>query len=267
MIESNLKHYAALWFCLLVVLMPRAGRAASAVSGEFEQANKLYEQGKFREAVAAYQQLIDRGVQSPAIYFNLGNGWYKAGQNGRAVAAYLQAERLAPRDPSIRFNLDFIRRRISVTGAAVPFWQRWLRRLSVNEWAIAAAAAVWIWMLLLAAREIRRSWQPMLRGYTLWSGVLAAILILALAAAVYDRNQAKTAVVVVPEATVRYGPLEESQTFYKLPDGSEVRILDEKINSKEDAWVQIEDAHGRPGWVKRDQVLPVFSGLSAPKSA
>src|SRR5215211_5560279 len=115
MIESNLKRYTALWLCLLVVLMPRVGRTASAVSGEFEQANKLYEQGKFREAVAAYQQLIDRGVQSPAIYFNLGNGWYKAGQNGRAVAAYLQAERLAPRDPSIRFNLDFIRRRISVT--------------------------------------------------------------------------------------------------------------------------------------------------------
>jgi len=241
--------------------------AADSAANEFEQANKLYEQGKFKEAVAAYEHLLSSGVQAPAIYFNLGNAWYKAGQNGRAVAAYLRAERLAPRDPSIRFNLDFVRRKISGQGAAVPFWQRALRRLSINEWALAAAAAFWLWFLFLAAREFRPAWKLNLRGYTLWSGIIASVLTLSLSAALYERNETKTAVVIVREATVRYGPLEESQTFYKLQDGSEVRVVDQKINSPQDIWLQVEDASGRPGWVKQDQVLTVFSELSKRKTA
>ena len=99
----------------VLLLMPREAVAAVAAN-EFEQANKLYEQGKFKDAAAVYERLIKQGIESPAIFFNLGNAWYKAGQNGLAVAAYLRAERLAPRDPAIRFNLDFIRRKVTGQG-------------------------------------------------------------------------------------------------------------------------------------------------------
>ena len=77
---------------LFLLASPLALPAASP-NAEFEQANKLYEEGKFKQAAAAYQSLIDRGAELPTIYYNLGNAWYKAGQNGRAVAAYLHAER------------------------------------------------------------------------------------------------------------------------------------------------------------------------------
>src|SRR2546427_2699979 len=127
-------------FLQLVVFLITAPFASPAASpnAEFEQANKLYEQGKFKQAAAAYQSLIDRGAESPTIYYNVGNAWYKAGQNGRAVAAYLHAERLAPRDPNVRFNLGFVRNKVNVgkptTGTVL---QRALRHLSLNEWTIA----------------------------------------------------------------------------------------------------------------------------------
>src|SRR5712671_2887476 len=122
----------------------------------FEQANKLYEQGKFTQAAGAYEALIERGVELPAIYFNLGNAWYKAGQNGRAIAAYLYAERLSPRDPNVRFNLGFIRNKVNEGQISTgTFLQRALRRLNVNEWTIAASSALWVWLMLLAAREFR----------------------------------------------------------------------------------------------------------------
>src|SRR5213593_3374221 len=110
---------------VVVCLFIPTGAGAEAMPAEFEQANKLYEQGKFKEAADVYERLIDRGIEAPGLYFNLGNAWYKAGQNGRAVAAYLRAERLAPRDPAIRFNLDFVRRKVTGQAASVPFWQRW----------------------------------------------------------------------------------------------------------------------------------------------
>ena len=70
---------------------------AAPVRGEnlapaFDQANRLYEQGKYAEAASAYENLLHADSNSPALYFNLGNARFKAGQSGRAIAAYRQAE-------------------------------------------------------------------------------------------------------------------------------------------------------------------------------
>src|SRR4051794_29504249 len=87
--------------CLLALLGTPA--RAEDLAAAFDQANKLYEQGKFAEAAGAYEKLAQSTPASPALYFNLGNAWFKAGQSGRAIAAYRRAEILAPRDPNLRF--------------------------------------------------------------------------------------------------------------------------------------------------------------------
>jgi len=220
----------------------------------FEQANKLYEQGKYRDAAAGYEALLEQKIESSTIYFNLGNAWYKAGQNGRAIAAYLRAERLTPRDPSIRFNLGFVRNKVSETQVSPgTFLQRGLRRFTVNEWSIAATSALWFWFLLLAAREIRPRWAMMLRGYIIMAAAATVVLGAATGAALYDRSVVRPGVVITPEVTVHYGPLDESRAFYTLRDGAEVRVLEEQ-----NSWVKIEDANARQGWVRAGQVIPVF---------
>src|SRR5262245_10878323 len=97
---------AALAFLLLGLTGSMAFSAESPAAA-FEQANRLYEQGKFAEAAAAYEQLIHSGHRSAALFYNLGNAWFKAGQQGRAIAAYRQAEKWNPRDPNLNFNLQF----------------------------------------------------------------------------------------------------------------------------------------------------------------
>jgi Flp pilus assembly protein TadD len=72
-------------------------------------ANQLYENGRYTEAVQAYQQLVDQSFRGSSLYYNLGNAYYKQGDLGRAIVAYLRAEKLAPRDSEIRVNLDVAR--------------------------------------------------------------------------------------------------------------------------------------------------------------
>jgi tetratricopeptide (TPR) repeat protein len=229
--------------------------STKATQAEFESANKFYERSDFKSAAAAYQKLVDRGVESPAVYFNLGNAWYKAEQNGRAIAAYLNAERLAPRDPNVRYNLGFVRSKVTVgnvsTGTIV---QRALRHLSINEWTMLAAGAVWIALLLLASTEFRPAWRLSLRSYLIIAWLGALVLTALTTAAIYDRNHVRPAVVIVPDAVVRYGPLEESKPFYNLKDGAEVRLLQEQ---PQNPWAKIEDFAGRQGWLKRDQIVTV----------
>src|SRR5689334_7524861 len=101
---------------------------------DFDAANRLYEQGKFPEAAAAYEKIAQSGPASAAVYFNLGNARFKSGEAGRAVAAYREAERLAPRDPEVRANLQFVRNQVQGPTLKPRFAERWFGRLTVNEW-------------------------------------------------------------------------------------------------------------------------------------
>jgi tetratricopeptide (TPR) repeat protein len=248
---------------MAILLLTVAARASDLAAG-FEAANKLYEQGKFPEAAGTYEKLLQSGPPSDTLYFNLGNAWFKAGQIGRAIAAYRQAERLAPRDPSVRFNLQFARKK--VTGSDAPpglLWQRALVALTLNEWTVLASAALWVWFALLAVREIRPTLRQTLRGYTATAGVVLLLLSICLGGAAQLQFKTRAAVVVIPDAIVRSGPLDEAKVLQQLRDGVEVTVLDDKeviTPTGKQSWLQVRDSAGRTGWMKSDQLV-VLNGL------
>ncbi len=237
---------------LILVLGLWSASAADFAAG-FDHANKLYEQGKFEDAAAGYQTLIQQGAVSPNLYFNLGNAWFKAGQTGRAIAAYRQAEQLAPRDPNVRFNLQFARRK--VTGSDAGPGSGLLRSLTLEEWTLLAAAAYWIFFALLILRELRPAWRASLRNVSVLAG-FAFVVAASLCFAAY-RSPTTRAVVVSPNAIVRYGPLDESQVFYQLRDGAELTVLDQKRTAENQVWLQVQDASRRTGWLKQQEVIVI----------
>ncbi len=195
---------------LLLALFAAGARADDPPAAAFEAANKLYEEGRFAEAAAAYQKLAPPGRTSAALCFNLGNACFKAGQLGRALAAYRQAELLTPRDPDLRANLQFARSQVHPPTLTPGRLQRWLGRLTLNEWTLLAAGAVWLWLLLLAFLQWRPALRPALRHYVRALALLTALLCAGAAFALRAARFTPTAIVIEPEAVVHYGPLAES---------------------------------------------------------
>ena len=242
---------------LVVFAFATVRLSASEVATAFDQANKLYEQGKYAEAAVAYDRLIQAGHTSPTIYFNLGNACFKAGHPGRAIAAYRQAESLAPRDPDVQANLNFVRKTINETAPPGTWRQHWLGRLTLNEWTLLASASLWVWLIFLAARELRVEWRKRFRISAVTVGLVAGALAICLGLAWFDRSSTRSAIIIVPEVVVRYGPLEESQSAFQLRDGTEVSVLDEK-----DDWLQVRDSARREGWLRRSQVVLLTASYS-----
>lgn len=239
-----------LLFAGIGCLMPAKGAGAEDLTSAFEAANKLYEIGNYESAARAYDAIVSEGNYSPALYFNLGNAWFRAGEAGRAIAAYRQAERLAPRDPDIQANLKFVLSK--VTGKhpeEIHPSRRLFAEFTLNEWTGLAAGALWLWMILLALREWRPQWKSSLKNYIMFCGLLTVALT-ALVFIAKSRLEGTSAVVIVPEAVVRYGPLEESKSAFTLNDGIELNVIDHK-----DGWLRVADAESRTGWVKADQVI------------
>ena len=231
----------ALW-----LLLAAAGTGFSQHAAEFEAANKLFEQGRFTDAAAAYERLLTNGPTA-ALHFNLGNARFKSGQPGKAIFHYHQALRLAPRDPDARGNLQFARRSLGVTGEENLGRHLLRSHHTLDEWAWLAGAGLGAWFLLLALGEALPARRAAFAWLTKTFGVIALVCSALLAAALWDRSTANEAILVVAEAPVRPGPLAESKLAFSLRDGAEVIVLDAK-----DDWLHVRDAGQRAGWVKRD---------------
>lgn len=239
---------------LLIVLLCAARGLAADVSSSFDAANKLYEEGKFSDAATAYEQLIQSKTTSSAIYFNLGNAFFKSGQLGRAIAAYRDARTLAPHDSDVRANLTFVRARVQTPTVTPTRWQQFLALLTVNEWAMLTAVALWFWLALLILLQFRPQLKQSLRTF-LWCGAAALVVLVFLLAAASSVSSTKTAIVIAPDAVIHNGPLDAASARATVHDGAEVTVLDTKND-----WLQVQVDAQRSGWIKREQVV-VTSGI------
>lgn len=245
--------FPALCLFLLTIWIGPGARTAAAAdpSVVFDAAARSYVQGRPAEAAAIYESIITNGVATPAVLFNQGNAWLQAGEIGRAIASYRRARQLAPRDTDITAALTQARTRVgggSGGAASVTDSGRWLAFLAPNEWALLGLGGIWLWFGVLFLRRF----VPRLRDATanlVWVGAALA-LVGGTAGAVGGWQERRPEAVVLPnEVTVRFGPLEESQSAFTLPGGAEVRITDRKND-----WLQVRDAAGRAGWVPSRQL-------------
>ena len=232
---------------LLAAVLLFAG-SSPASEAQFEEANRLYETGRFPEAAALYQAATTNGV-SANLLFNLGNAHFKAGQLGQAMAAYQRSLRLDPRNPETRANLRFAREQANTQPPPISLRQRWMRMLSLGEWTALASMIITLFLLLLAVRQLK---PEAFVGKPLWirlpaTGVVATALLLAMAASDYFSDS--HAFVSVAKATVRNGPLEESPESFKATDGVELLVHDRKGD-----FLEVESLLGLKGWIHSGDV-------------
>lgn len=217
----------------------------------FDAAATLYEQGRHVEAAEAYGRLLTNGIVTPAVRYNQGNAWLRAGRIGLAIVSFREAQRLAPRDQEIAANLAFARSKVPAgtpppagAGGAMAM----LSLLTMDEWALVALIALWLWVGVLLLRLFRPGLREATASLSWCLGGSTALLAVA-AILAWSGHRRGSAVVTASEATLRFGPLTEAQVAYPLPEGAEVRIEDRKNH-----WFQVRDGLGRRAWVQRGDV-------------
>jgi len=241
---------------IALVLLLLVGCAPRTTSGaEMADANRLYEAGQFTEAAAAYQTLVDAGVEDGTLYYNLSNAYFKAGDLGRAVLNYRRAQASLPRDPDVATNLQLARAqtvdRLEVEdgGALVSFVRRVLVEwTTLNE---AAAITLGLWVLLCASVVAAILWPRGRQG--LRYGIAAVIVLLALgllsAGMRLSDARSSPAVIVVQEVEAHSGPGADYLAEFTLHTGAEVRMLERR-----EGWVRIALPGDLQGWVVGEAV-------------
>lgn len=270
-------------FVTLAALLALLGAAAAGAQAQraagstvlresFAEGNALYEAGDFDGAIERYSRLLDAGVASGDLYYNLANAYYKTGDFGRSVLFYERARRLAPRDDDVRENLalvrlqlrdkQFVREQNRIVAAAA-----WLHNnLNTREMLVLASSCYLLLCVLGIVFVFRDSARVSaaygrlslvspgrLAGLTKSQDLLAAlvvVLLLSLSTGVSACEKTKrekerrSAVVLGEEVPVFSGPTEDTTLQFKVHEGTVLRVREERRG-----WARIELPGGLSGWV------------------
>jgi tetratricopeptide (TPR) repeat protein len=92
---------------MLAIALPLVSFGNDDTQQLFEKGNSAYAKAQYKQALADYQQILNAGYQSAALYFNMGNASYKDGEVTTAIWYYEKAHKLSPGDEDINFNIRF----------------------------------------------------------------------------------------------------------------------------------------------------------------
>ena len=248
---------------LAVLLFMVVPFAASAQQNEYvdslwNSASQAYTEGRWQDAVSDYEQIGLFGLESAPLYANTGSAYYKSGNIAKAILYYERALKLDPSYEDAMYNLDFLREQIkdkidSVPDFIMTVWAHKISRLMDSDaWAVmflvflAVTCGLILLFLLAPTPAGRRS------GF--YIGLVTLLFAVAsLSFSLWQKNdyeQADSAVVMVPVASVKSSPSSEaSQNLFVLHEGTKVDILDSV-----GAWTNIEISDGRQGWIRSNDI-------------
>ncbi len=244
-----------LFFCFMLSFAFASCAFAVSVSDHFQEANQLYRDGKFAEAARAYEEVV-KSKPTAEVYYNLANAYFKDKKIGLAVLNYERGRKLDPRDPDIGANLAYVNRLIEYKIDDKRNWffrkkSQLLTHITLTECWVLVLGAYFIFALRFLIALLRRR-QTVLGK----SGVLTVVLVIfcsfLLLLKYAEFGGGRAGVVTDAQAEVRYGPSNSDQIAFRLVEGLEVSINDEKQD-----WYRIQLNDGRSGWVPQSQVTPV----------
>lgn len=242
--------YLHLLTLVLILSVPLVGIANTHNQDQlFEQANQLYTEGKYAEAVQIYNEIAATYGLSAELLYNMGNGYAQDGRPGRAVLSYLRAIHLSPGDPDIVGNLQLTRKEQGLFQPERSFAQRVLHLLEMNQWCLAAGLIFFILTLV----HLGCFFFPLLRKRCVWLSVLLLTLVVFCSlSAFYRYGDFHDGVVIVQDAHLRISPFTAASSVGTLQEGRVIRPI--KTHGE---FTLVEDSSGRSGWLHQDQFEPV----------
>ncbi len=254
-----MKRPVLVFFLWVLILLPGQASAQDPTTlarDLFEKGNTAYAEERWPDAVAAYESILNRGLQSAPLYFNLANAYAREEQFGRAILYYHRALWLDPFNDIYRLHLQEVRDRAFSRGSNPGIVDLLSARLSLDQWTLLAVLAFWTGVGLLIL-------PPLLgrRRFYLLSGNLLLLATLSGWAAFERLQDRRDGIIVSAEAVLKVAPTRASPLRGNLAEGIRCRI---QRQEREHFYITTPD--GNAGWVPRSDFIPIVPQAGKPSN-
>ena len=223
----------------------------------FHKANEEYNKGLYANAVENYQIIIDAGLESAIIYYNLGNSYFKLDDVPSAILYFEKAKKLNPDDEDLDFNLNVAKTQVLDKIEPMPelFFKSWWRDMvtmfTSDTWT-KTSIAFFILFFVLLSFYLLSGYTP-IRKLSFYAGLIVLVLsvftfMFASQKFTIEKNL-KEAIVFAPTITVKSSPNQNSVDLFVIHEGSKVKVIDEVGE-----WFKIRIANGSIGWLPLNTV-------------
>lgn len=223
----------------------------------FEQANSLYNDGKYLEAIEQYESIIDNGKHSSELYFNLGNAHYKLNNIAPSIYYFEKAALINPNDKEIINNLSFAKNMTIDAIDNIPEvgFSRIIKNITntfkFDIWAWFSVALMMAFVLLFLSYYFSQATSQ--KRFTFIGSIMALLLCfvaLVFAFNKYNLEQKNNpAIVFAQESQVKSEPNLRSLEAFKLHEGTKVQVVDAVDN-----WKKIKLSDGKIGWINSEDI-------------
>jgi len=197
----------SLIFCITILLV-QFSVAQTEEQATFQSANEAFSQKKYDQAIQLYESILNKNIESPELYFNLGNCFFQKKEWGKTILNYERALLLDPNDTTILQNLELAKSETVDEIAVLPsfFLARWwtqIRELTHSGiWSILGIFLFWlgvggIIMWILGKERTQRK-----RGFLGGMTTLGlSLVIFALAYGSYQTQQKSGSAIIMSKET------------------------------------------------------------------
>lgn len=223
----------------------------------WQAANAAYNAGEYAQAVESYNRILEQGLGSAALYYNLANTYFKQEALGKALLYYNRALRLSPSDEDIRHNLEYAEQSTKDSIEKIPefFLTTWLRTIrgtmSCTAWSIlslvmlAAMLSCGLMYLLSQHLSMRKT------GFYLM--VVAAVMFIGSTLFAWsERNmlvKRNEAIIMNSAVSIKSSPDKSATELFVLHEGTKITI-----GAVVDGWAEVRIADGRKGWIEQERI-------------
>lgn len=223
----------------------------------FEQANNLYNQEKYPEAIQIYDQILKSGTHATSLYFNKANAHYKQNQLAESIYNYEKALLLDPENEDVLTNLAFSKNMLIDKIDVIPtsgfskFFNSFVNEFHFDTWAIITVVLMLLFVLSFIKYSLEK-YTGKKRLFFVISGVSLLFSLLSLSFAYQQEsnvNNTVHAIVFAKESQVRVEPKLSGEQAFVLHEGTKVQVLDGFQD-----WKKIKLTNGSIGWIIADNI-------------
>jgi tetratricopeptide (TPR) repeat protein len=218
----------------------------------FDEANTLYNEGKYADAIDKYEAILNSGSHSAQLYYNLGNANYKLNNIAPSIYYYEKALKLNPNDSDIKNNLSFAQKMTIDAFDKVPevgftrVINNLVNTLDADSWAKIAIGGVLLFVLLFLMYHFSYATSKKRFAFVVSiAGLLVSCLSVAMA---FQKEQLdkkdNPAIVFAQESRVKSEANKTSEEVFRLHEGTKVQVLE----TYED-WYKIKLSDNSTGWI------------------
>ncbi len=223
----------------------------------WDRANTAYINEDYVTALEIYNSILDSGLSSHLLFFNIANTHYKSGDIARAILNYRKALKISPTDKDILYNLEVAESHTKDKIEKLPEfflkgWNSSIQRLfGCTGWSVISLStlAVMLAMMLLFLLSANLRLRKIGFGVAILSAVISFSSLMYAISERGEMLEQDGAVIMSRSVSIKSSPDNSSTDLFLLHEGTTVKI----IRSLGD-WYEIVISDGKEGWIESKRV-------------